>query len=95
MYWDALSNSFKYCILSGTQLIQLYKFVCTFMNLFIEVKSHIITTTKDYNNNSSQAQNENCFCYEMNTFCILWIVCNVRCAKHCLLLSISNSVMIE
>ena len=27
--WDAVSNSSKYCILSGTQLIQLYKFVCT------------------------------------------------------------------
>ena len=27
--WDAVSNSSKYCIMSGTQLIQLYKFVCT------------------------------------------------------------------
>ena len=27
--WHAVSNSSKYCILSETQLIQLYKFVCT------------------------------------------------------------------
>ena len=26
--WDAVSNSSKYYIMSGTQLIQLYKFVC-------------------------------------------------------------------
>ena len=27
--WDAVSNSSKYNILAGTQLIRLYKFVCT------------------------------------------------------------------
>ena len=27
--WDAISNIYKYNILVGTQLIQLYKFVCT------------------------------------------------------------------
>ena len=29
--WDAASNSSKYKIMSTTQLIQLYKFVCTIL----------------------------------------------------------------
>ena len=29
MRWDAISNSSKYNILAGNQLIQLYTFVCT------------------------------------------------------------------
>ena len=37
---DAVSNSSKYCIPSGTQLIQSYKFVCTFPTQIININLH-------------------------------------------------------
>ena len=40
--WDAVQNSSKYCIMSETQLIQLYKFVCTIytQNININLRSN-------------------------------------------------------
>ena len=37
---NAVSNSAKYYILSGTQLIQLYKFVCTIPTQNININLH-------------------------------------------------------
>ena len=36
----AVSNSSKYCVLSGSQLIQLYKFVCTIPTQNININLH-------------------------------------------------------
>ena len=38
--WDAVSNSSKYCILFGTQPIQLYTFVCTIPTQNININLH-------------------------------------------------------
>ena len=38
--WDALPNHSKHCMLAGTQLIQLYKFVCTIPTQNINFKIH-------------------------------------------------------
>ena len=37
---DAVSNSYKYCIVSGTQLIQLYRFMCTIPTQNININLH-------------------------------------------------------
>ena len=38
--WDAVSNNPKYTILTGTQLIQLYKFVCIIPTQNISINLH-------------------------------------------------------
>ena len=38
--WDVVSNSYKYCILSGTHPIQSYKCVCTIPTLNININLH-------------------------------------------------------
>ena len=53
--WDAVSNSSKYYILVGTQLIQLYTFVCTIptQNNNINLRSNPLTTYKGKGSDAS------------------------------------------
>ena len=57
--WDEASNSSKYNILAGTQIIQLYKFVCTILtpnsNINLRCKTALQSHLTTYLGKSSDA----------------------------------------
>ena len=45
--WDTISNSSKYNIIDGTQLIQLYKFVCIIPTQNSNALNHPLVASSD------------------------------------------------